>query len=97
MRPREKGIDLVLGLDVVEFLLYEIPQAVRNLGRLIARPVRLEAAVPIPDGQKQPKILPRFSYTHQLTLHVFERIRDDTDYTLTDAEWTARATRGTLP
>jgi len=74
MRPQEKGIDLVIGLDVVEFLitgvcdvaiivsldrdLYEIPQAIQNLGRLIARPIRLEAAVPVPDGQKQPKILP---------------------------------------
>jgi len=49
MRPQEKGIDLVIGLDVVEFLLtrvcdvaiivsldrdlYEIPQAAQNLGR----------------------------------------------------------------
>ncbi len=72
MRPQEKGIDLVIGLDVVEFLLtrvcdvaiivsldrdlYEIPQAIQNLGRLIARPIRPEAAVPVPDGQKQPKM-----------------------------------------
>ena len=56
MRPQEKGIDLVIGLDVVEFLLtrvcevaiivsldrdlYEIPLAIQNLSRLIARPVR---------------------------------------------------------
>jgi uncharacterized LabA/DUF88 family protein len=113
MRPQEKGIDLVIGLDVVEFLLtrvcdvaiivsldrdlYEIPQAVQNLGRLIARPVRLEAAVPVPYGQEQPKILPRFSYTHQITRHVFQRIRDDTDYTVTDAEWTAPAAPRILP
>jgi hypothetical protein len=91
MRPQEKGIDLVIGLDVVEFLLtracdvavivsldrdlYEIPQSFQNLGRLIARPVRLEAAVPVPDGQKQPKILPRFSYTHQITRQVFAPAR----------------------
>jgi hypothetical protein len=113
MRPQEKGIDLVIGLDVVEFLLtricdvaiivsldrdlYEIPQAVQNLGRLIARPVRLEAAVLVPDGQKQPKILPKFSYTHQVTRQVFERIRDDTDYTVTDSEWTAPTVPKTLP
>lgn len=113
MRPQEKGIDLVIGLDVVEFLLtricdvaiivsldrdlYEIPQAVQNLGRLIARPVRLEAAVPVPDGQKHPKILPGFSYTHQVTQQVFERIRDDTDYTVTDSEWTAPTVPKTLP
>ena len=64
---------------------------------LIARPVRLEAAVPVPDGQKQPKILPRFSYTHQITRQVFERIRDDTDYTVTDAQWTPPTVPKTLP
>lgn len=105
MRPQEKGIDLVIGLDVVEFLLtrvcdvaiivsldrdlYEIPQAIQNLSRLIARPVRLEAAVPVPDGQRQPKILPRFSFTHQITRQVFQRIRDDTDYTVDDSKWVA--------
>lgn len=41
----------------------------------------------MPDSQKQPKILPRFSFTHQITRHVFERIRDDTDYT--DSAWAA--------
>lgn len=51
----------------------------------------------MPDGQKQPKILPRFSYTHQITRHVFERIRDDTNYTVTDAEWTAPTVPKTLP
>jgi hypothetical protein len=105
MRPQEKGIDLVIGLDVVEFLLtrvcdvaiivsldrdlFEIPQAIQNLSRLIARPVRLEAAVPVPDGQKQPKILPRFSFTHQITRQVFQRIRDDTNYTVDDSAWSA--------
>jgi hypothetical protein len=113
MRPQEKGIDLVIGLDAVEFLLtracdvaiivsldrdlYEIPQAIQNLGRLIARPVRLEAAVPVPDGQKQPKILPRFSYTHQITRQVFERVRDDTDYTVADGQWTAPIVPKTIP
>jgi uncharacterized LabA/DUF88 family protein len=112
MRPREKGIDLVIGLDAVEFLLsgvcdvaiivsldrdlYEIPQAIQNLGRLIARPVRLEAAVPVPDGQKQPKTLPRFSFTHQITRQVFQRVRDDTDYTVADNVWTALQIRQTL-
>ncbi len=104
MRPREKGIDLVIGLDVVEFLitgicdvaiivsldrdLYEIPQAIQNLSRVIARPIRLEAAVPVPDSQRQPKILPRFSFTHQVNRIVFQRIRDDTDYTVADQLWT---------
>lgn len=71
--------------------------AAANLSRLIARPVRLEAAVPVPDGQKQPKILPRFSFTHQITRHVFERIRDDTDYTVKDSAWAAPQVPRTLP
>jgi len=113
MRPQEKGIDLVIGLDVVEFLitgvcdvaiivsldrdLYEIPQAIQNLGRLIARPIRLEAAVPVPDGQKQPKILPRFSFTHQITRQVFQRVRDDIDYTVANGAWTAPEVPRTIP
>jgi len=113
MRPQEKGIDLVIGLDPVEFLitgvcdvaiivsldrdLYEIPQAIQNLGRLIARPIRLEAAVPVPDGQKQPKILPRFSFTHQITRQVFRRVRDDIDYTVANGAWTAPEVPRTIP
>ncbi|HEY2577393.1 MAG TPA: NYN domain-containing protein [Streptosporangiaceae bacterium] len=104
MRPQEKGIDLVIGLDVVELLvtrvcdvaiivsldrdLYEIPQAIQNLGRLIAQPVRLEAAVPVPDSQRQPKILPGFSYTHQINRQVFQGIQDNIDYTAPDSVWT---------
>jgi hypothetical protein len=91
MRPQEKGIDLVIGLDVVEFLLTKVCDVaiIVSLGRLIGRPVRLEAAVPVPDGQRQPKILPRFSYSHQITRQVFERIRDNTDYTVDDSVWVA--------
>jgi len=102
-RPREKGIDLVLGLDVVEFVLsnvcdvaiivsldrdlYEIPQALNNLKKLIGRPFRVEAAVPVPESQKQPKTLPGFAYTHQITRTVFERVRDNADYTVPDDRW----------
>ncbi len=104
-RPQEKGIDLVLGLDVVEFILtdvcdvaiivsldrdlWEIPNAINNLrsGGAIKRPYRIEAAVPVPDSQKAPKILPRFAFTHQITRQVFERVRDDTNYTVLPDEW----------
>jgi uncharacterized LabA/DUF88 family protein len=109
LRPQEKGIDLAIGLDAVECILteacdvaiivsldrdlYEIPRAIQNLGPVIARPVRLEAAVPVPGGRRQPKILPSFAYTHQITHAVFERIRDDTDYTVDDSTWTAARRR----
>ena len=102
-RPHEKGIDLALALDVVELSLtgaldvaivvsldrdlQEIPLALRKLRAFLARPVRLEAAVPVVDGS-QPKILPGFAYTHQITPAVFELIRDDTDYTVDDSMWT---------
>jgi uncharacterized LabA/DUF88 family protein len=60
-RPREKGIDLVLGLDAVEFLvtglcdvliivsadrdLFEVPRALKIMESGISRPFRVEAAV----------------------------------------------------
>jgi uncharacterized LabA/DUF88 family protein len=102
-RPQEKGIDLVMALDLIEFVLtgkcdvaivvsldrdlHEIPQAVRHLQPLVGRPVRLEAAVPVPDGLRSPKTLAAFHHTHQITSKVFQRIRDDTDYTVPDKLW----------
>lgn len=111
-RPQEKGIDLVLALDVIEFVLkdycdvaiivsldrdlYEIPTSLRELRKFVQWPVRLEAAVPVPEGQKHPKVLPAFSYTHQITKDVFNLIRDDTDYTASDATWVAPQIPATL-
>jgi uncharacterized LabA/DUF88 family protein len=101
-RPQEKGIDLALALDVVEFVLTgkcdvavvvsldrdltEIPTAVHNLKHLCNRPIRLEAAVPT-DG-KRPKTLTGFHFTHQITAAVFQRIVDTSDYTAPDGQWT---------
>lgn len=102
-RAQEKGIDLALALDVVELALtdqldvaivvsldrdlHEIPGALRRLRGLLQHQVRLEAAVPVPDGRRQPKILPGFSFTHQITRAMFERVRDVTDYTVPDELW----------
>lgn len=110
LRPQEKGIDVTIALDVVEHLLtnrcdvaiivsfdrdlYEIPKTIENLGGIIARPVRLEAAVPVRDGGRSFTTLPKFSYTHQITRKVFERVRDNTDYTVSDAVWAAGKPRG---
>lgn len=103
-RPQEKGIDLLIGLDVVEFLLtgvcdvaiivsldrdlYEIPAAIRNLKPLIRRPVRLEAAVPVEAGLQYPKVIPGFATTHQITPDIFRLMRDDTDYAVEPDRWT---------
>jgi hypothetical protein len=43
--------------------------------------------VPVPDGRRQPKILPGFSFTHQITRAVFDRVRDVADYTVPDGLW----------
>lgn len=102
-RPQEKGIDLALGLDVVEFALSdrydvgiivsldrdlsEIPRTIRNLRFLMDRSVRLEAAVPVSVNRRAPKILHGFDHTHQVTQTLFDRIRDDTDYTVPSEAW----------
>lgn len=102
-RPSEKGIDLVMGLDVMEFVLsekcdvaiivsldrdlYEIPQAIRHVAGDLERPVRVEAAVPVSSGRRKPKVLSQFHYTHQITRELFERVRDDTFYAAPDDEW----------
>jgi uncharacterized LabA/DUF88 family protein len=102
-RPHEKGIDVLIALDVIEFIvmgvcdvavvvsldrdLREIPAALRNLSKAIDRPYRLEAAVPVEFDDGQPKRLQGFSYTHQITPSVFDLIRDDTDYTASAAQW----------
>lgn len=93
-RPQEKGIDLLIGLDVVEFALtdkfdvgivvsfdrdmHEIPGAIRNLRGLIDRPIRIEAAVPVKPGRGRPIILDAFDYTHQITQETFDVIADRT-------------------
>ena len=103
-RPQEKGIDLSIGLDLIEFALTdtfdvgivvsldrdlaEIPRALRNLRPIVNRAVRLEAAVPIRPGRTDPKTLAGFAFTHQITQEVFDLVRDDTDYTLPDERWT---------
>lgn len=102
-RPHEKGIDVLIALDVIEFILTdacdvaivvsldrdlgEIPAALRNLSKLIRRPYRLEAAVPVASDKMHPKQIAGFNHTHQITPTLFEIIRDDTNYAASDAAW----------
>ncbi len=102
-RPQEKGIDVAIALDLVEFALtnkfdvaivvsldrdlHEIADALRNLKPLIARPIRLEAAVPVRGERSAPKTIKGFHFTHQITPEVFELVRDDTDYTAGEDRW----------
>ena len=103
-RGAEKGIDLAIGLEVVEFAvkgnfdvaiivsfdrdLHEIPKAMRNVRDFLPKPVRIEAAVPVALTRTSAVRLPGFSFTHQITESVFQTIRDDTDYTLPKDQWT---------
>lgn len=68
--------------------LAEIPRTLRNLRSLLNRSVRLEAAVPVPPDRTDPRTISDFAYTHQITEGVFELVRDDTDYTVPDHQWT---------
>jgi uncharacterized LabA/DUF88 family protein len=102
-RPQEKGVDLAIALELIEFVLTdscdvvivvsldrdlaEIPRALQNLRRLLPHPVRLEAAVPVRAGLRYPKTLDGFHHTHQITPDLFERVRDNTDYTRGDRDW----------
>lgn len=109
-RPQEKGIDPVIGLDVVEFVLRhdcdvviivsldrdlaEIPTALANLKSIVNRPVRLEAAVPC---DTRTRTLKGFHYTHQTTRAVFELVKDPTDYSVAGSQWTQPVIPSTLP
>lgn len=102
-RPQEKGIDAAIALEAVEFALLdafdvaiiisldrdlaEIPRTIRNLRRFLNWPIRLEAAVPVPDNRTTPKRLANFDYTHQITRAVFDRVKDTTNYTVDEALW----------
>lgn len=103
-RPHEKGIDVLLALDVIEFILTEtcdvaiivsldkdlreIPEALRKLEKVISRPYRIEAAVPVASDSDRPKRLKGFHHTHQITPSLFELIRDDTRYNASPKRWT---------
>lgn len=96
LRAQEKGIDMLLGLEVVEFALVgafdvgivvsrdrdlcEIPAALRRLREKLPGPVRLEAAVVVSARLGRPITVSGFAYTHQITESVFAHVRDDTDY-----------------
>jgi uncharacterized LabA/DUF88 family protein len=101
-RPQEKGIDVVMALDVIDFVLTgvcdvaivcsldrdlaEIPGALYKLARVVTRPFRLEAAVPVAGGEAI-KTMRGFKYTHQITPEVFNLVRDATRYDVPEGDW----------
>lgn len=94
-RPREKGIDLALGLDVVDFALagkcdvavilssdtdlVEVARMVHQMTKAKGRRMAVEAAV---FNDKAKKIrMGHYDYTHQLTRADFDETRDSFNYT----------------
>lgn len=94
-RPREKGIDLALGLDVVDFALagkcdvavilssdtdlVEVARMVHQMTKAKGSRMTVEAAV-FNDRPKKIR-MGHYDYTHQLTRADFEEARDSFDYT----------------
>jgi uncharacterized LabA/DUF88 family protein len=92
-RPREKGIDLALGLDVVDLALREttdvaiivssdtdlteVARVVHDMTRLQSR-VSVEAAVF--NDSRHPVLMEHCDFTHQLRRNDFEECRDEFDY-----------------
>jgi uncharacterized LabA/DUF88 family protein len=92
-RPREKGIDLALGLDVVDLALRglidvaiivssdtdltEVARVVHDMTRSQGR-VSVEAAVF--NDSRHPVLMEHYDYTHQLRRDHFEACRDEFDY-----------------
>jgi uncharacterized LabA/DUF88 family protein len=92
-RPREKGVDLALGLDVVDLALRglmdvamivssdtdltEVARTVHNMTRATGR-VSVEAAV-VSDARR-PVLLKHYDFTNQVRRIDFEECRDEFDY-----------------
>lgn len=101
-QPREKGIDLSLGLDAVDFALTgkidvliiissdtdlcEVARMVHQMTMQNGHRVSVEAAVFNDD--RKPIVMKHYDHTHQLTRKDFDEARDSFDYTKElDAIW----------
>jgi len=94
-RPREKGIDLALGLDVVDFALagkcdvavilssdtdlVEVARMVHQMTKVKGKRMTVEAAV-FNDAKKKIR-MGHYDFTHQLGREDFEETRDSFNYT----------------
>jgi hypothetical protein len=111
-RPQEKGIDVVMGLDAVEFVLtdvcdvailvsadrdlFEVPRALANVAHHIDRPFRIEAAVPCEGESANAKRYSAFDGVHWITRDVFQLVRDDTFYAADPEDWKPPSPPGSL-
>lgn len=94
-RPREKGIDLTLGLDVVDLALEgkfdvavilssdtDLVEVARMVHRMTkAKGERLSVEAAVFNESKKPIRMRHYDYTHQLKRSDFEEARDSFNYT----------------
>jgi len=111
-RPREKGIDLALGLDVVDLALKpamdvavivssdtdlcEVARMVHQMTLVAGRRISVEAAVF--NENSGPVLMDEYDYTHQLKRADFDAARDSFNYTEElDRGWKAAFVRSCEP
>lgn len=92
-RPREKGIDLALGLDVVDLSLRgsidvaivvssdtDLNEVARTVHDMTRSPGRVSVEAAVVNDRSHPVLLEHYDYTHQIRRNDFEECRDEFDY-----------------
>jgi uncharacterized LabA/DUF88 family protein len=96
LRPREKGIDLALALDVVDLALRdafdvavivssdadlcEVPNAINRNLTHAFKGHKLSVEAAVFNDKKAPVVMRHYAYTHQLTRNDFDQARDGFNY-----------------
>jgi hypothetical protein len=93
-RAREKGIDLAIGLDVVDLAARgwtdvavilssdnDLCEAARSTHQVTSGAGRVSVEAALFNEQRRPILLPHYDYTHQLRYADFDAARDSFDYT----------------
>lgn len=92
-RPREKGIDLSIGLDVVDLALQghmevaivvssdnDLCEAARSTHQVTGGGKRVSVEAALFNERRSPILLQHYDYTHQLRYPDFDAARDSFDY-----------------
>jgi uncharacterized LabA/DUF88 family protein len=92
-RAREKGIDLTIGLDVVDLAVRDcmdvavivssdndLCEAARSTHQVTASTNRVSVEAALFNERKRAILLPHYDYTHQLRYADFDAARDSFDY-----------------
>ncbi len=93
-RAREKGIDLAIGLDVVDLALKDhmevaiivssdndLCEAARSTHRVTRSTKRVSVEAALFNENRTPSLLQHYDYTHQLRYPDFDAAQDSFDYT----------------